>query len=572
MNLSRPSVGFYSPVVFNQIVATQNDFRFLNIDDLLRLAIRLAFVHFDNFPPIKVDVTMFEARNPTAIELMNREFSIRRKKISDLLIPGINGELDVSENISDSEVNTLFNDIGSLTSLKKIVRETISPILLSDDYALCGKNLLLDLPNSYIVANGNEGLQDLLAQAVEKRNLFQKIRDEQENSSVPRKNFRWGTNQFLVPIRQLYADRIKEMIASHRYVFGEFDLSMQLLMHLGAYKVDEVWSIPEELISSQSLRSTEAGTCAKFEHMVNEGRIVPNDPLVLQEITRLADELDVYFSGLHINVDGANIGLPSSHMCNINFSPFADIGVHTEVVLTDKEFIDGPNGKIMIVHERVSGKKVIFSPILTEISALYSRGFCNLHYANPGEIAVYGAFVEGEDLPFAYSSYGRISYNYTKEMLAYLGFADGEIIESSRAWNAAWAPENTMSVLFSYSQDRLKETFGDGIRGILTSINPNLGFSASAFRGIHFEVVSLKPTIFSYQLEGDKPYFRTKGEIAKNLGVEISALSASRYYTDNKIPFLPTVELLYLYNKDERKKLSESPIYVVSENDYLFNR
>ena len=67
MNLSRPSVGFYSPVVFNQNVATQNDFRFLNIDDLLRLAIRLAFVRFDNFPPIKVDVTMFEARNPTTM-------------------------------------------------------------------------------------------------------------------------------------------------------------------------------------------------------------------------------------------------------------------------------------------------------------------------------------------------------------------------------------------------------------------------------------------------------------------------------------------------------------------------
>lgn len=234
--------------------------------------------------------------------------------------------------------------------------------------------------------------------------------------------------------------------------------------------------------------------------------------------------------------------------------------------------IDGPNGKIMIAHERVSGKKVIFSPVPPEISALYSRGFCNLHYANPGEIAVYGAFVEGDNLPFAYSSYGRISYNYTKEMLAYLGFANGEIIESSRAWNAAWAPENTMSVLFSYSQDQLKEAFGDRIRGILTSINPNLGFSASAFRGIHFEVVSLKPTIFSYQFDGNKPYFRPKGEIAKKLGVEISALSTSRYYTDNKIPFLPTIELLYLYNKDERKKLSESPIYVVSENDYLFNR
>lgn len=572
MSFSRPSVGFYSSVAFGSTIAIQNGFKFLNIDYVLKLAIRLAFTHFDNFPPIKIDMTMFEAKNPATIELLNREFSIRRKKISDLLIPCINDKLNVSENISNSEVEAIFDCIDSLPSLRKIVRETISPILLSDDYALCGKNLLLDLPNSCIVANSDEELQNLLARAIEKRNLFQKIMDEQKNSSIPRKNFQWRTNPFLVPIRQLYADRIKEMVASHHCIFGEFDLSIQLLMHLGAYEVDEVWSIPEELISSQSLRSTEVETCAKFEHMVNEGRIVPNNPLVLQEITRLADELDAYFSGLHINVNGANIGLPSSHMCNINFSPFADIGVHTEIVLTDKEFIDGPNGKIMIAHERVSGKRVIFSPILTEISALYSRGFCNLHYANPGEIAVYGAFVEGEDLPFAYSSYGRISYNYTKEMLAYLGFADGEIIESSRAWNAAWAPENTMSALFSYSQDRLKETFGDGIRGILTSINPNLGFSASAFRGIHFEVVSLKPTIFSYQLEGDRPYFRTKGEIAKNLGVEISALSASRYYTDNKIPFLPTVELLYLYNKDERKKLSESPIYVVPENDYLFNR
>lgn len=571
MSFSRPSVGFYSPVAFDLTIATQNGFRFLDIDEVLNLAIRLAFTHFDSFPPIKINMTIFEAKNHAAIELLNRDFSIRRKKISDLLIPSINGELKVSENISIAEVKTLLSNMGSLHSLKKIVRETISPMLLSGDYAVYGKELLLDLPNSYIVANGNEGPYDLLMQAIAKRDLFQKIGNEQEVSYVLRKNFQWSTNSFLVPIRRLYASQIKELVASHHFIFGEFDLSMQLLMHLGAYETNEVWRISESL-TSQLSRLTETEASAEFEHMINEGVVIPNDSIIIQELTRLADELDAYFSGLYVDIDGTHINLPSSYMCDMNSSPFTDSGAHAELVLTDREFVDGSNGKTMIVHEKLSGKKIVFSPISPEISALYSRGFCNLHYANPGEIAVYGAFVEGEDLPFAYSSYGRVSYRYTKDMLAYLGYADGEIIESSRAWNAAWAPENTISVLFSYSQERLRETFGDGIRGIITSINPNLGFSASAFRGIHFEAVSLKPTVFSYQLEDGKPYFKPKGEIAKKLGVEISELSTSRYYTDNKIPFLPTVELLYLYDKDERKKLIESPIYVVSKNEYLFNR
>lgn len=571
MNFSRPSIGFYSPVAFDPIITTRNGFRFLDIDDVLMLTIRLAFTYFDNFPPIKINTTIFETKNPIAIELLNREFSIRRKKISDLLIPGINGELKISENISNSEVKTLFSNMDSLYSLKKIVRETISPMLLSDDYALYGKELLLDLPNSYIVANDNEGPYDLLMQAIAKRDLFQKIENEQEVSSVLRKNFQWNTNPFLVPIRRLYASQIKELVASHHFVFGEFDLSMQLLMHLGAYEINKVWRISESL-TSQLSRLTETEACAEFEHMVNEGVVIPNNSIIIQELARLADELDTYFSGLYVDIDETRINLPSSYMCDMNFSPFTNTGAHTELVLTDREFVDGPNGKTMTVHEKLSGKKIIFSPVSPAISVLYSRGFCNLHYANPGEIAVYGAFIEGEDLPFAYSSYGWVSYNYTKEMLAYLGYKDGEIIESSRAWNAAWAPENTISVLFSYSQERLRETFGDSIRGIITSINPNLGFSASAFRGIHFETVSLKPTVFSYQLEGGKPYFKPKGEIAKNLGIEISALSTSRYYTDNKIPFLPTIELLYLYDKDERKKLIESPIYVVSKSDYLFNR
>ena len=571
MKLSRPTVGFYSSICFDPVIAVQNGFKFLDTDDILRFAVRLVFTSFENFPPLEFDPTVFETNNSVTIGLLNREISIRRKKIADFLVASIDGEFDASCIISDSEVDAISANVDKLYALQKIVRETISPVLLSDDYALYGKNLPLDLPNSYIVASNNETPECLLARAVKKRDLFQAIRNKQGVSSISRNEFHWTTNSFLVPIRQIYKNEISKMVAGHGFIFGEFDLSIQLLMHLGAYAIDEVWNVPEDLIM-RLLQFTEEEACADFKRMFDKNRVTPNDSLIREELSRLADDLDEYFSGLHVNIGDEYVRLPSIEMCSASSNPFTNINAHTELVLGSKEYIDGPNGKIMVVHEKLSSKKIIFSPILPEISSLYSRGFCNLHYANPGEIAVYGAFVEGDNLPFAYSSYGKISYNYTKEMLSYLGFADGEIIESSRAWNAAWAPENTMSVLFSYSQDRLKEKFGNGIRGVLTSINPNLGFSASAFRGIHFEIISLKPTIFSYQLMDGKPYFHSKNEIAKNLGIQISELPTSRYYTDNKIPFLPTIELLYLYDKDERRKLLKSPIYVVSKNDFLSNR
>lgn len=573
MNFSRPSVGFYSFIAFNQNIATRNGFNFLNIDEVLKDTIKIVFTNFEGFPMLKFDAIIFTVNDFVAIELLNREISIRRKKILGLLTSAIdNGELTTLCGISDSEIEVILTNVDMLPALKKVVREALNPILLSDDYALCGKNLLLDLPRSYIIANKDENPEALLKRAIERRELFQTIEDNQEFLSIPRNSFNWIANPFLVPIRQIYKEKINKIAAIHQFTFSEFDLSMQLLMHLAAYKIDDVWDIPDIFKIQISGLDQMEEVCDKFSNMIKSGSVTPNDTLIMSELSRLADELDIYFSRLHVKIKNIHVKLPSSKMCDMNSSPFTDFDMHTELITTNREYIDIHGDVGMVVHEKLSRKRIIFSSISPEISSLYSRGFCNLHYANPGEIAVYGAFVEGEKLPFAYSSYGKISYRYTKEMLLYLGFADGEIVESSRAWNAVWAPENTMSVLFSYAQDRLKERFGNEIRGILTSINPNLGFSASAFRGIHFDVVSLKPTIFSYQLIDGKPYFRSKSEIAKNLGMSTSSLHTSEYYTNNKIPFLPTIEFLYLYDKDERRCLSKSPIYVVTENDYLYNR
>lgn len=572
MGMIRPSVGFYAQSIINPSIASRNGFKFLDMDALLRISINLAFKHFDNFPSINFDTSMFSMNDTAKIEALNRDFSIRRKKIAEELVLAIDNMQGSIKNINDMKLDILFNNIERLHSLKKIIREVVSPLLISDDYILCGKNLLLDLPKFYIIANTDDNIEDLLNRAIQSRRFFQGIANNQLATSIPRSDFRWISNSLLVPIRKIYAQKIKEMIVLHKHIFSEFDLSMQLLMHLGARKISELWIISEELISRWSGQEFGIEEYMEFERLVEKRVIIPNDEVILGELSRIAGELASYFSETYTEVLGSRIDLPSSYMCNIHSSPFLATNARTEITLANNVVMDGVNGKVMVAHEKITGKKIIFSEVSPEVSLLYSRGFCNLHYANTGEVAVYGAFVEGDDLPFAYSSYGSISYNYTKEMLSYLGYMNGEIIESSRAWNAVWAPENTMSVLFSYSQERLKEKFGNNLKGILTSINPNLGFTASAFRAIHFEIVSLKPTVFSYQLDGPNAYFKLKKEIAKNLGLKITDLSNSPLYTENKIPFLPTVELLYLYDKEERKKLATSPIYVVSKNDYLFNR
>ena len=72
------------------------------------------------------------------------------------------------------------------------------------------------------------------------------------------------------------------------------------------------------------------------------------------------------------------------------------------------------------------------------------------------------------------------------------------------------------------------------------------------------------------QLRDVEAVLRVKISIKRNLARR--DFRDSPHVPENKIPFLPTVEFIYLFDKNERKKLLKSPIYVVSEYDYLNNR
>ena len=176
---------------------------------------------------------------------------------------------------------------------------------------MCGKNLLLDLPRSYIIANKDENPEALLKRAIERRKLFQTIEDNQEFLSIPRNSFNWIANPFLAPIRQIYKEKINKTAAIHQFIFSKFDLSMQLLMHLAAYRIDDVWDIPDIFKIQISGLDQMEEVCDKFNNMIKSGSVTPNDTPIMSELSRLAAELGMYFSRLHVKIKNIHVKLPS---------------------------------------------------------------------------------------------------------------------------------------------------------------------------------------------------------------------------------------------------------------------
>jgi hypothetical protein len=105
---------------------------------------------------------------------------------------------------------------------------------------------------------------------------------------------------------------------------------------------------------------------------------------------------------------------------------------------------------------------------------------------------------------------------------------------------------------------------------VFTSINPNLGFKAVSFRGVRFNVVGMKPTGFSYlrNQEGSAD-FMPKGVIKKQLGIgSDDELAQHPDYVSNIIPFLPTLEMLTLFEMEDENNLLSRPIYRVTEEAF----
>lgn|GEM_PF-4294551 len=203
--------------------------------------------------------------------------------------------------------------------------------------------------------------------------------------------------------------------------------------------------------------------------------------------------------------------------------------------------------------EKRTSKKVSFREVDRQLSELYADALHYLHTARRDEIISFGAFSEGEELPFAWVSYSPVDRPYKNELLTKMGLQPTACLELTRAWSNDMSPKNTMSMLYRYAHAQLQEIWRKRhrteLRAILTSVNPNLGFTGGTFRAVGFGIVAQKPTFYYYLVDGRaKRHFIPRRELAEKLQTT-KALN----YIKSPFPLLPTNELAVLLEGRARR-------------------
>lgn len=420
---------------------------------------------------------------------------------------------------------------------------------------------------------------------------------EQNKSGVQRDAFTWEVNPCLALIRSRSSDIIngeqdgsfgKEIFEDaarkyHEYGITEFDIAVQTMIHLSAYPPEEVWQGDKVVIGDilSLIKIGEVGLAREsMLKALSEGTIKLNTELVNQESERQAKKLRDLFENTKVEYKGQTVNLPAKYMGNPDLNPFKDTD-HPEIAVKGKEEQTDPESgeKIWQVREQRTGKKIIFKRVPKEISNLYSKGFHYLHEGRSDERAAYGAYLEGDDLPYAWVSYSPVDRSYKREMLDHYGTEPHTMLEMTRAWNSSWAPKNTMSVLFSYAhtvlQDEWKKEVAKGsidkpLQGIVTAINPNLGFHANAFNGVGFVSTGLKPALFTFLRTSDGFSYMPRRSIQQKLGLATSSqLTRHPDFSTSQIPLVDTVEMVLFFDKAKEKGLLSQPMYRIQNEHYL---
>lgn len=213
------------------------------------------------------------------------------------------------------------------------------------------------------------------------------------------------------------------------------------------------------------------------------------------------------------------------------------------------------NSGQLVVSERFTGSAITLKPVDIELSQEYAKSLHYIHKAREDERFAFGAFFGTDELPYAWVSYGTVRTQSETDIVENAGLTVDSTVEMSRAWNAVWAPKNSMSVLFAFAHKQLQLLMGPGLKGVVTAINPNLGFTAAAFRGVDFDVIGTKPTEHSYLLDNNGiPIYGVSRAIAAELELTVDELTTDPRYGKSRMPLLPTNVLAVLFNGTSRQK------------------
>lgn len=385
--------------------------------------------------------------------------------------------------------------------------------------------------------------------------------------TLERGNFHWVKNPLLLLARGAIISELNGITAKRVEhdppLVNELDVVLQSMLSLPYYGEDMVWGadLADDKIKTALQKPYElnaARAITEFSNrMVIESRL-PNKKLITDIVSNQYERV--------VGREG-NIRLQDKEDVLLELREGQDI-FGAEAVLTKKyrEYIHAKPADIMIVRERNSAIPILMKSVDSETSKFYAENFHYLHKAREDEVIAFGAYLERSRYPFAWVSYSPIGSKVEQKMAELTGVDPSYALEMTRAWNINWSPKNTMSLLFAYAHKIIQNNYRDNGRqgGILTAINPNLGFTGMAFSGVDFSTVGLKPTNHKYYVDDDgHPVYMLRRDIAARLGVAEEDLPYNDRYAESKMPLLPTNIMMVLFDgKGNSRSKPDTPIYV----------
>lgn len=399
---------------------------------------------------------------------------------------------------------------------------------------------------------------------IQKEKNIEKV---QKKVNLEREKFIWSDNPILSSIGEAIDKNIKYINKSN--FVSDFDLKIQTLTNIARFEVEDLFKEDFSILNNINNKMKES-MLFKLDN-TNNNFFCINEEVVLSEINNQFNRLT--------NLMQNSILLKPNFPLNILCSDIAPLDIPNKITTKKKEIISQENGEIWkIVSDE--GKTIIFKSVPPELSFFYGKYLHYLHSERNDELKSFGAYIEGEEYPFAWTSFSQHDRNYKLDMFNYHGIEGHNVVEMTRAWNADWSPKNTMSSLFAYSADQIIKLWNKNLsyglvdkplKGISTTINPNFGFKGSSFLGSNFLPIALRPAKFTYWNYSDGIRYSTRRQIQTELkkeGLDCSDITKYPFYSENKIAHLPLNEMIWLFSKDDQLKLLSYPIYKIDEEMY----
>ncbi len=422
---------------------------------------------------------------------------------------------------------------------------------------------ILKYVNGVITVNTDGmSIQDVSAQVIHqiaKRLGREKmIAEHLDSTAIKRASFKWVKN----PVMQALRYHIDKLIDINTIpdTISRFDLLMQCLLVAPSFTLADIFPkiSKDETISIKRMifrRYFDRGLYNKLSTRAINIDLL--QAIIESQIVRLQQYAE---NSIFYELHGDSSML---------FDKIKDVHIKKEGAV----YVDGDVCRHLKLPIGDVGDILTLKPVPSVISTEYARKLHYLHSERHDELFSFGAYLNEYEYPIAWVSYSRHDRPYKTELFHHMGLESHNIIEMTRAWNAPCAPKNTMSFLFSYAHRELKRIWDINVRnliadkpliGVSTTINPNLGFSGSAFKGANFNVFALRPANLQYiKLEYSSipiPITRREASVLEE--------STRDAVFEAHIPQLPLNEMLVLFNKRLQQRLVASKVYRIDKKIY----